>query len=232
MRGRTMVLGLGLLVSLPANAQQAASVSRCRSAQVEGEVASGKSFTQAIGSGLRVVIDPLASGWRLRILPQQGSPPAQDYAELATPPYHSVNPLLISTDFSFRAQDAVGWNKRRFRFAANPADFDPLRKAYTAYEAHASPAAEQDLSRLVSRMPQGSLTILDARLVPGTADQPRAASTLASHFGETAHTIESPAGAPTPLGRLNWMRFRIALELPPGFHPEPHLVVKSQPCDL
>ena len=40
-----------------------------------------------------------------------------DYAELATPPYESVSPLLLSTDFSFRAQDAVAWNPRRFRYA-------------------------------------------------------------------------------------------------------------------
>ena len=36
---------------------------------------------------------------------QQGE---HDYAELATPPYQSVSPLSISTDFSFRAQGRGG----------------------------------------------------------------------------------------------------------------------------
>ena len=49
-----------------------------------------------------------------------------DYAELATPPYESVSPLLLSTDFSFRAQDAVAWNPRRFRYADNSAEFQRL----------------------------------------------------------------------------------------------------------
>ena len=73
--------------------------------------------------GLKFLLEPIASGWIVRVLAAAGRGEPHDYAELATPPYRSVTPLAISTDFSFRAQDAVGWNPRRFRYAANAAAF-------------------------------------------------------------------------------------------------------------
>src|SRR3982751_5665863 len=82
----------------------------------EGEVRAGQQYVKGIGGGIELMLEPLPSGWILRVLPVGVGRPEHDYAELATPPYRSVNPLSISTDFSFRAQDAVAWNPRRFRF--------------------------------------------------------------------------------------------------------------------
>ena len=79
----------------------------------------GRAMSARSGNGLEVMLEPLASGWILRVLPASGPRPAHDYAELATPPYRSVSPLLISTDYSFRAQDAVAWNPRRFRYVGH-----------------------------------------------------------------------------------------------------------------
>ncbi len=206
----------------------------CVRAVVEGEIQAGQRWSQPIGQGLQLMLEPLASGWILRVLPQAGARPAHDYAELATPPYQSVSPLLISTDFSFRAQDAVGWNPRRFRFAASAEDYRSLLKAYEAYRSTqaANAAAQTELVKLVGRMPQGMFEILDARLVPGTADQTSAAATVALHFTSTAHTLDMPAtGKPTPLGRLNWVRFRISLDLPPAFRSDPRVQVQKRPCD-
>jgi hypothetical protein len=200
---------------------------------LEGEVRAGESFVRPIGGGLEIMLEPLTSGWILRVLPAGKPRPPHDYAELATPPYHSVSPLLISTDFSFRSQDAVGWNPRRFRFAGNEASFSRLLKAYGEYEAKGgpSPSSQQSLAALVSQAPEGTLTILDARLVPGTGDQASAAAAVASHFAVTAHTVEAPTdGKPTVLGRLTWMRFRIALEILQGFKADRGLDVKLQPC--
>lgn len=199
---------------------------------LEGEVRAGQPFQREIGSGLEVLLEPLPSGWILRVLPTSGARPPHDYAELATPPYHSVSPLLISTDFSFRAQDAVGWTPRRFRFAAFRPSFDRLKAAYDRYEAKPGPApgAEQALAALVAGLPEGTFQIVDARLVPGTADQAGTAATLATHFTTTAHTIESSTAGPTPLGRINWLRFRILLQLPAGFMPVTQLKTRLQLC--
>ena len=77
-----------------------------------------------IGERLKLLLQPIHSGWILRVVPGVRRPDADlaaltyaDYALLATPPYQSVTPLSLSTDFGFRAQDAAGWNPRRFRFA-------------------------------------------------------------------------------------------------------------------
>lgn len=208
-------------------------LSQCRVGTLEGEVRAGESFVQPIGNGLEVILEPLASGWILRILPAGKPRPQHDYAELATPPYRSVSPLLLSTDYSFRAQDAVGWNPRRFHFAPDELSFRKMLSAYGDYEAKgpSSAAAQQTLANLVSRSPQGTLLILDAHLVPGTGDQVPAAAVVATRFAATTHTLEKPAGGvATVLGKLTWIRFRIAFDVPPGFAADRHLVLSKQPC--
>jgi hypothetical protein len=211
----------------------AASAQRCRVGVLDGEVKAGQQYVHRIGSGLEVMLEPLPSGWILRVLQVAPSRPAHDYAELATPPYHSVSPLLLSTDFSFRAQDAVGWTPRRFRYAPDQAMFARLLKAYEDFEAKPGPSAasQQALAELVTQAPGGVLTILDAHLIPGAADQAGTAATLASHFTTTPHVIDPlPDGKSTPLGRITWLRFRIAIELSKEFKPDPRLEVKLTPC--
>jgi hypothetical protein len=221
------------VLGLPISAQPRGT-SRCRVGSFEGEVKAGQQFVHPIGSGLELMLEPLPSGWILRVLPSGQARPSHDYAELATPPYHSVSPLLVSTDFSFRSQDAIGWTPRRFHFAASEEAFRALLKAYELYEAKpgATPGSQQALAALVSRTSGGTLTILDAKLVPGTADQAQTSATLAVHFTSTVHTIDAPAGGKaTPLGRISWMRFRIALQLPEGFRPDRSLAISLQPCE-
>ncbi len=218
--------GALLLLSPPflsGQARAGAPQRSCRAEIVEGELTAGHEFRAGIGNGLALYFQPIASGWILRVIPATGPPGDEDYAELATPPYESVSPLSLSTDFAFRAQDAVGWNPRRFRWAGSEAEFIRLHEAYLRYvHAGASPPGplEVELSEQVARAAEGSLSILDARLVPGMADQSAMAAAVASHFTSTAHTLVDPAdGRPSPLGRLLWVRFRVRLELPPEFRP-------------
>ena len=206
----------------------------CRHASFEGEVTAGQPYTHPLGHGLIFYLQPIHSGWILRVLPASGPPGEHDYAELATPPYQSVTPLSLSTDFSFRAQDTVGWNPRRFRFATSKAAFDRLADVYQRFEqAGATPPAplQLDLSTEIAQASEASLTLLDVRLIPGTADQSRAAAAVASHFAQTAHTVvQAPDTPATPLGQLLWMHFRVDLNLPRGFLPSPGLRVVSATC--
>jgi hypothetical protein len=221
---------LGLLAAISGEIGWAAPAA-CTRAVVEGEVRSGQGFEKTIGSGLEVMLQPLASGWILRVLPAGMPRPEHDYAELATPPYQSVSPLLISTDFSFRAQDAMAWNPRHFRFAADQHTFARMSEAYSEYRRAPMGAAQGRLAELVGRAPEGLLQILDAHFVPGTGDQARAAGAVASHFSTTAHSLEKPAdGKGTPLGKLTWIRFRINLELPEGFRAERGVVLDRYEC--
>jgi hypothetical protein len=208
----------------------------CSVEVLEGSVRAGESFVRPIGNGLEVMLEPLASGWILRVLPAAGPRGQHDYAELATPPYRSVSPLLISTDFSFRAQDAVAWNPRRFRFAMDASEFKVLLLAYQAYTLRtpSAPGDEAKLATLVSGAPgQGVLEILDAHFTPGLANQAKMASAVASHLETTPHTVEQAAdGKGSPLGKVTWLRFRIRLESTENFRPALGVVLKRESCSI
>jgi hypothetical protein len=178
------------------------------------------------------MLEPLASGWILRVLPMNGPRPAHDYAELATPPYQSVSPLLMSTDYSFRAQDAVAWNPRRFRYAASARDFAAMSAAYLEYMNGSSGrgAAETELAELASRSPEGRVEILDSHFVPGMANQAQTAAMVASHLSTTPHSVEQAGGNGSALGRVTWMKFRISMDLPAGFPAAKGLIVKIDSC--
>lgn len=221
MKFRLLALALPVIVlAQTALAAPAPKLGGCRTAAVEGELNAGQPFSKPIGNGLSLFFQPIASGWILRIVPSTGPLPDHDYAELATPPYNSVTPLFISTDFAFRAQDAIGWNPRRFHFATSAPSFLHLREAYLKLMAAGttpSSALESELAAQLGQTSEATLTVLDARLVPGTADQWRMAATVASHFSTTAHTlVQDPTGT-SALGRLVWLRFRVDFNLPAGF---------------
>jgi len=226
----------------PAQALPPTKTGACRREVIEGELNAGREFSRAIGNGLRVWFQAIHSGWILRVEPVAGPVGEHDYAELATPPYQSVTPLSISTDFAFRAQDAVGWNPRRFRFATSAASYNRLYQLYSFYEQAAGMPPSTAISAKVSNFEtaiseeaakgaEGTFTILDSRLVPGTADQWRMASPMASHFASTAHTlVEEPNGTTSGLGRLVWLRFRLELDLPAGFQTSKNLHVVPRIC--
>ncbi|GAC1359992.1 MAG: hypothetical protein NVSMB3_07790 [Acidobacteriaceae bacterium] len=231
------LMGLALLVCArggeTADGWAAPVAARCSRAVVEGEVRSGEEFRRGFAAGLEVVLEPVAAGWVLRVTPAGVKRMEMDYAGMATPPYRSVSPLLVSTDFGFRAQDAVGWNPRRFRYAADARAFGSMEAAYRRVTAtpRAPAADEEALAGLVSRQPEGELAILDASLTPGTADQTRAAGLVATHFGTTAHRIEQPAdGRATAAGRIGWMRFRVRLDLAGGERALRGVKVESHAC--
>ena len=216
---------LGLL--LCASQGFAAGRAVCRTEIVEGTVTAGQPLVRPIGNGLLLALQPIRAGWIVRVLPvatrpaDVGQAGFHDYAELATPPYLSVTPLSLSTDFAFRAQDAVGWNPRRFRFADSPASYARLLKAYEAFEQAGAPASGPIASALAAEVAQASegvLTILDAQLTAGTADQGIAAAAVSANFTSTAHTlVEVPQGQSSPLGKLVALSFRVELELPGSF---------------
>jgi hypothetical protein len=190
----------------------------CTRAVVEGEVRAGQGFERVFTPGFKFLLEPIASGWIVRVLREGEARGPHDFAELASPPYLSVTPLAVGTDFSFRAQDAVGWNPRRFRYAGTVADFQKLMALYGPVVA-GDARASAELAEVAARQPEVELRILDARLVPGTNDQARMAAMVASHFETTPHGVEEAGAVGTGaagLGKVTWMRFQVAFELRPG----------------
>ena len=81
------------------------------------------------------------------------------------------------------------------------------------------PTREQEMAvtQVVVSALEGRLEVLDAVLVPGTADQSAAAGLVSSHFASTAHTFRAPeSGAAGALGRVLSLRFRVSLSAPGG----------------
>ena len=206
----------------------------CRTVVLDGEVHAGEEFLRPIGPGLAFWMQPIHSGWILRVIPASGPRGAFDYAELATPPYNSPTPLSLSTDFGFRAQDAAGWNPRRFRYAPTRVLFEQLLQAHAPMADRAArPTAGQQarLASLLAGALDGDFIIKDVRLIPGSADQSSMAAPLAEHFNSTAHTLDLPAqGKDTPLGALEWVRFQLRLDLPGGRSQASDAPERSLPC--
>jgi hypothetical protein len=206
----------------------------CKEAFLEGEVRYGESWTHVLGGGLSIEMHAVPSGWVVRIYSGTGLQSDLDYAAIATPPYDSINPLRLTTDYSFRAQDAIGWNPREFRYVPSVDVFNKASQLFIAYN-HAQHAdkekAADNLAVFVSGMPEGKVEIIDARLVPGIGDQVPPAAAVAQHFLTTAHNVDQPSqGHATPLGRINWIRFRITLTVPSGFTLDRSIQTRQRSC--
>ncbi len=186
----------------------------CRRDVFEGTVQVGQSFHKAFGGGLEMVLEAVPHGWILRVVPVAGPRPEIDFAELATPPFRSINPLLLTTDFGFRSQDVVGWNPRTFHYLSRRSEFAGAQQAYRAVLSSASPnpAQEMAVARVAEAALEGTIEVLDAVLTPGTADPSRSAALVATHYSSTAHTVQP--GAAGPLGEVLSLRFRASLSVP------------------
>jgi hypothetical protein len=100
-----------------------------------GRVGSGGRMERALPGGLRFRLVPQAgsrdattSGWRIQVI---GADTLEDYAAIATPPYHGVNDLGIDA-WHFRNKDNTGSNDgsvsapqdlREFRFVTDTASY-------------------------------------------------------------------------------------------------------------
>lgn len=223
-----------LLAALPAGAGKP-TVPRqdCRAAVVEGEVIAGQPFRKVFTPGLEFFLEPLPSGWIIRVLEMRGTQEVRgphDWAEVATPPYRSVSPLLISTDWAFRAQDAVGWNPREFRYARDAKTFTQLAGFVDRVMAKDTKASSL-AAMLVVEQPEARLQILDASLVPGTHNQALMAAAVASHFLETPHSVVQ-GESPTALGRLAKIKFRVTMDLSVGINPAAGVQLQRFSCKL
>jgi hypothetical protein len=154
------------------------------------------------------------SGWDLAVDREQAA--GYPYALLlATPPYGSINEREVGTTFGLRAQDAIGWNPRSFRFLTDPAAFREGQKLYlslrwngqnrpagpvtsgqnmTASQNEAEARATRRLMELQGQSSAGQFRILDARLSPGTADAAPYVENWVIQSVRTPHTFAPSTG--------------------------------------
>ena len=222
----------------------------CSRIVVEGEVTAGGEWTAKLGDGWVFRVLPIApsqagySGWDL-VVDRDQAAGFPDALLLATMPYNSINEREVGTTFGLRAQDAIGWNPRSFRFISNLADFRESRELFRSLmENSAGPAgtpsgrdrkpaaarAMQRLLELQKRTSSGEFRILDARVVPGIADPAPYAQNWALASSRTPHRIEAASdGKSTARGALNWMRFAVTFYLPAKWNLSEFHAVRT-PC--
>ncbi len=223
----------------------------CARVTIEGEVNAGREWRVALGQGWVFRVLPIAafqpdySGWDLVVdrEPAAGYP---DALLLATLPYNSINEREIGTTFGLRAQDAIGWNPRSFRFLSNPAQFKEGRRSFLevnqsgfAKGSEGKPGTSKGrmaetmarLLELEKGASHGEFRILDAHLVPGIADPMPFAQAWALAASQTPHEIEAaPANQASERGRLQSLRFRLTLWLPGQWNAPPELRAVNVPC--
>ena len=229
LRGRTMTKWLtGATMWCASAACMAAAPQHpiCRKVVLTGEVNAGQEWRAALGQGWVFRVLPIDaaktppglapySGWDLVVDREQpaGFP---DALLLATPPYDSISEREIGTTFGLRAQDAIGWNPRSFRFLTSPQALAESQKLFLRlHRRPADGAAAQQIVNLTRDSAAGEFRILDARLTPGIADAMPFAENWALRSSRTPHTVVPvPGGKSTPLGSFEWIRFSITLWLP------------------
>ena len=232
-RARTIVMAA--LLQCICTAAYAFAAQSCSRVVLEGEVNAGHEWKTTLGQGWVFRIVPVTpargaySGWDMVV--DRAEPAGfPDALYLATPPFGSINEREIATTFGLRAQDAIGWNPRTFRFFIDPKSFRDAQQAYaSAIPASSSGSVDRKamnrLLELQKDAASGELRILDVRLVPGTADPAPFAQQWSMAASRTPHQIESSASNQgSPRGELRFMRFRLTLWLPakwvfsPGAH--------------
>jgi hypothetical protein len=220
----------------------AAGPTSCRRVTLTGEVRAGAEWRAALGEGWVLRVLPISTGQSLnQAQPYTGWDLVVDRAEgagypdallLATPPYRSINEREIGTTFGLRAQDAIGWNPRSFRFLTSVAD---LRRGQAAFAALGQPgtaaAATRQLMELEAHAATGQFRVLDARLTPGVSDAAPYAQNWAQAVSRTPYTIEAAGnGRPTPQGEIHWMRFSITFWLPQDWKIPPGISGLRSAC--
>ena len=218
----------------------------CTRVAMTGEVSSGQEWKAAFGQGWVFRLVPIQpgqagySGWDL-VVDRDTPAGFPDALLLATPPYESINEREVGTTFGLRAQDAIGWNPRSFRFLTDPAalrESQRLFQALNGIKPGTAVPAQSPEGMAITRQLQinrtsstGQFRILNAKLSPGIADSAPFAEKWAIQSAKTPHTSAPSAGAgATPLGKLDWMRFSVTLWLPAAWKAPGELNAARAAC--
>lgn len=250
-----MLALLGGMGARQTSAAEAPASGTCRKIVLTGEVSAGHEWKASFGEGWVFRLLPIprdkaadgVGGWDL-VVDREDPAGFPDALLVANPPYNLINSREVGTSFGLRAQDAIGWNPRHFRFMTNRSSFRQAQKLYLFLqrngelggkaESTASGRKEKAIKRAMQRFEKlvresspGEFHILDARITPGAATPKPYAANWAFQAAKTPHTDEVPqGGTPTPLGSLEWIQFTVTLWLPGSWHAPRDIQQPPIPC--
>lgn len=244
----------GSSIARASGAQGSAPVT-CEKLVLNGEVSAGHEWKAAIGEGWAIRVVPIPKdktsagigGWDL-VVDREEPAGFPDAVLIATPPYNLINPREIGDSYGLRAQDAIGWNPRHFRFMTNRSAFRQAQRLYlllnrygelggktkevvSGRKAKTLARAKTRFMKLAKESSPGQFDIVGARLTPGIATVKPYATNWALQSAKTPHTEEPPpGGAPTALGNLDWIRFSLTLWVPESWRAPSELQHPRMPC--
>ena len=241
-----MGLAVGVAICAAGAMEGYVANAACTKVVIAGEVSARQEWKVAIGEGWVFRVVPIVagqsaySGWDLIVDRAEGAG-FPDALLLATLPYNSINEREVGTTFGLRAQDAIGWNPRSFRFLTSPAALREAQQLYTMavssgwnLSAPKSRAYAHSVARLLelqNHAAAGEFRILDARLVPGIGDAQKFAENWALAAARMQHEVVAPVtGQATPAGSIEWMRFSVTLWLPSGWKTPAQLHPQTEKC--
>ncbi|MGH9589158.1 MAG: hypothetical protein ACRD25_02125 [Terracidiphilus sp.] len=227
----------------------------CGKIVLNGEVSAGHEWKAAFGGGWVFRVLPIpdnktaagVGGWDL-VVDREDPAGFPDALLVATPPYNLINPREIGNTYGLRAQDAIGWNPRHFRFMTNRGAFRQEQKLYlllnrygelggkgkdaaSARKQKALERAKTRFMKLARESSPGEFDILDARLTHGIGTVKPYATNWALESAKMPHTEEPPPdGTPTALGNLDWMRFSVTLWVPGSWRAPRGVRQPRAPC--
>jgi hypothetical protein len=184
-----------LFLTSPVLAQQASDPAPCRQVLLRGRVTANQSFDAPLSPSLtfRLDADTIPAnppGWTIRVTPPDA--PDRDHAMIATPPYRFWNPRYVDTGYGVSAAEALANTPRDFAFVATDDDFDRGSRALDvllwSYSFTDSQVDSASAAMDALRVYPASFTIEN-----GEASEPSSAR---------------------PLGRIEWMSFRLDACIP------------------
>lgn len=168
----------------------------CRDKVLQGRVSTGRDYEATVSPEMIFRLEAEThpqnpAGWTIRITPP--SMPDSDYSMVATPPYRFANPRYVDTSYGVTADGALALTPRRFAFVGSREDYQVATDALNILLWPSSHAPEQ--------VEAARATLAGLRTYPG------------SFWIEDGGTL--PPDSANPLGRIEWMSFRVDLCLPP-----------------
>ena len=165
---------------------------------IKGQLSAGKSFQRDIGHDLifRLVPSPASfgNGWDIQIVPK-GTPAGgfEEYATVATPPYHLYKPTYLNASYGVTARQAIAMSPRKFQFVETPEDSQAAAVVVNTIVYSVDwPAHKAALESEAEKIPVGvgELKIIRARTTPAKNNE--------------------------DLGSIDWIKFQVSIWMHSG----------------
>ena len=182
---------------------QSVLAQQCRQAKFKGHLASGEGFTQTIGAGLELRLEPVPNdgGWDASVSPHGSD---DDWAYIVNPPFHFGNSQCMSSEYGETVRERLS-HPHEINFVLTASDYDRMltlaKDALWPYNSKNPEHAPSNYEKALAKVPKGLLVV-----------QP----------------IDYDRQGPSD--QASWMDFEVVVIVPDSFAGNPTLKWASASC--